>query len=55
MKAWERTVTNSKENLWVVTTVTKKLLCVRFRSRFFIKDGGVMLPVNELILGSEKL
>ena len=55
MKTWETNVKDSRNNLWLVTVGSAKYLCVRFKSRFFIKDGGAMLPVKDVILSSEKL
>lgn len=55
MKQWEMDVKESRKNLWIVTTENTKLLCVRFRSKFFIKDGGAMLPVKSKVMAVEKL
>ena len=55
VKEWEIKVANSKENLWLITTKREKLLCVKFRGKFFIKDCADMLPVKQTILSSEKL
>lgn len=55
MKQWEIKVKESRKNLWLVITENAKFLCVRFRSRFFIKDGGAMLPVKESIISFEQL
>ena len=55
LKDWENDVNSSKENLWLVTTEAAKLLCVKFKGKFFIKDSADMLPVKSLILNSEKL
>ncbi len=55
IKPWELEVSKSKENLWLITTQKSKLVCVKFRSKFFVKDGGSMLPVKVNILSSVKL
>ena len=55
MKEWEKTVNSSKDNLWLVTTKLDKLLCVKFRGRFFVKDGANMMPVKCSILDTEQL
>ena len=55
MKQWEINVKESRKSLWLVTTDNAKLLCVRFRSKFFIKDGGAMLPVKDKLIAYEKL
>ncbi len=55
MKQWEIDVIKSKNNLWLVTTEKAKYLCVKFRSRFFIKDCGAMLPVKEPVISFEQL
>ena len=55
MKQWEMDVKESRKNLWLVTTESAKLLCVRFRSKFFIKDCGAMLPVKDEVITFEQL
>ena len=55
MKQWEIDVRESKKNLWLVTTEKAKLLCVRSRSKFFIKYGGAMLPVKDKVIAFEQL
>lgn len=55
MRQWEMDVKESRKNLWLVTTESAKLLCVRFRSKFFIKDGGAMLPVKGHVVSFVKL
>ena len=55
LKNWEDDVNSSKENLWLVTTEVSKLLCVKFKGKFFIKDCADMLPVKSIILNSERL
>ncbi len=55
MRQWETDVKESRKNLWLVTTENTKLLCVRFRSKFFIKDCGYMLPVKNKVITAEKL
>ena len=55
MKHWENKVSSSRKNLWLVTTESTKLLCVKFKGKFFIKDCAGTLPVNSLILMSEQL
>mgnify|MGYP000675183411 CR=1 FL=1 len=55
MKQWEMDVEESRKNLWLVTTEKAKYLCVKFKSRFLIKDGGAMLPVKESVVSIEQL
>ena len=55
VKEWELIVLKSRSNLWLITTESSKLLCVKFKSKFYIKDCVNMLPVKESILFKEKL
>lgn len=55
MRYWESNVSSSRKNLWLVTTENAKLLCVKFKGRFFIKDCADMLPVKGKVLSSEQL
>lgn len=55
MKNWELAVKESRKNLWLVTTEKAKILCVKFKGRFFVKDCANMLPVVGAVIASEKL
>ncbi len=55
MKDWERRITEQRQNLWLVTTELGKFVCVRFRSKFFVKDCANQLPVKGKVLSSEQL
>ena len=55
MKRWERTVKESKINLWVVTTASEKLLCIKIGSEFFIKNLLRTALEPHYIVKSEKI
>lgn len=55
MKAWEERIIKERKNLWLVTTELGKFVCIRFRSRFFVKDCANQLPVKGALLSSVKL
>ncbi len=52
---WEQRAENSRKNLWLVTTNTGKIVCVKFRGKFYIKDYNGQMPIKDKVLCCEQL
>ena len=55
MKEWERLVNQSKNNLWLVTTKSQKLLCAKIDGVFFIKSPIKLIVPLVYILRVEQI
>jgi len=55
MKAWQLAVSNSRNNLWLVTTFTEKLLCKNIDGEFYVKSPLGQLIDSHYIVSFEEL
>jgi len=55
MKEWETLCANSKDNLWLITTLKQKLLCKKINGDFYLKAPIKTLIPNHYIIKSQKI
>ena len=55
MKKWELAVKESKKNLWLVTTMSEKILCKKVDGEFYIKSPLGQLIDSHYVTSSEVL
>ena len=55
MKDWEVNCSNSKKNLWLITTLKQKLLCKKIKGNFYLKTNKKILIPNNYIISSVKI
>lgn len=55
MKEWEVLCANSKDNLWLITTLKQKLLCKKLKGDFYLKTNKRILIPQNYIISSVKI
>jgi len=55
MKSWQLSVSSSRNNLWLVTTFSEKILCKKVNGEFYVKSPLGCLIESHYIVSFEEL